>query len=353
MVGASAALTLSGVPFMGPIGGARVGYINGEYVLNPLVDEMPESARSGRRRHHRCRADGGIGSQGTVRRRHARRGHVRPQRLPAGDRRDHQAGRKCRQGAARLQPEDLSAAGRRDGRLVEADLPRPTRSPTRWSARRDRAVKDRVKVISHRPEGEDKPAGRRMPPSARLQVAEAKVVRGNILKTKTRIDGRDLSTVRPIVAEVGVLPRTHGSALFTRGETQALVVATLGTGEDEQFIDALRTYKETSCCTTTSRPTRSVKRAAWVLRAAARSATASWPGAPSIRCCRRRNGVPLHAARCLRDHRVQRLVLDGDRLRHLAVADGCRRAAEGAGGRYRHGPDQGRRRVRRPVRHSR
>jgi len=72
------------------------------------------------------------------------------------------------------------------------------------------------------------------------------VVRGNILKTKTRIDGRDLSTVRPIVSEVGVLPRTHGSAVFTRGETQALVVATLGTGEDEQFVDALTgTYKET------------------------------------------------------------------------------------------------------------
>jgi polyribonucleotide nucleotidyltransferase len=71
-------------------------------------------------------------------------------------------------------------------------------------------------------------------------------VRWNILDTKSRIDGRDLSTVRPIVAEVGVLPRTHGSSLFTRGETQALVVATLGTGEDEQFIDSLTgTYKET------------------------------------------------------------------------------------------------------------
>ena len=75
---------------------------------------------------------------------------------------------------------------------------------------------------------------------------EAKIVRWNILDTGRRIDARDLTTVRPIVAEVGVLPRTHGSALFTRGETQALVVATLGTGEDEQFIDALEgTYKET------------------------------------------------------------------------------------------------------------
>ncbi|EAB6718404.1 polyribonucleotide nucleotidyltransferase, partial [Salmonella enterica subsp. enterica] len=68
---------------------------------------------------------------------------------------------------------------------------------------------------------------------------QAKIVRWNILDTKSRIDGRDLSTVRPILAEVGVLPRTHGSSLFTRGETQALVVATLGTGEDEQYIDEL------------------------------------------------------------------------------------------------------------------
>ena len=75
---------------------------------------------------------------------------------------------------------------------------------------------------------------------------EGKIVRWNILDTGTRIDGRDVKTVRPIVCEVGVLPRTHGSALFTRGETQALVVATLGTGEDEQFVDALQgTYKET------------------------------------------------------------------------------------------------------------
>jgi polyribonucleotide nucleotidyltransferase len=73
----------------------------------------------------------------------------------------------------------------------------------------------------------------------RLQEAEAKVVRGNILKTKSRIDGRDLVDRAPIVSEVGFLPRTHGSALFTRGETQAIVVATLGTGEDEQLIDGL------------------------------------------------------------------------------------------------------------------
>src|SRR3989442_3031212 len=96
------------------------------------------------------------------------------------------------------------------------------------------------------------PRGAENPPHSEQQIAgvfkkvEAKIVRWNILDTGRRIDGRDVKTVRPIVSEVGVLPRAHGSALFTRGETQALAVATLGTGEDEQFIDALPgTYKET------------------------------------------------------------------------------------------------------------
>ena len=78
-----------------------------------------------------------------------------------------------------------------------------------------------------------------------LKKVESEIVRGSILDTGSRIDGRDLTTVRQIVSEAGILPRTHGSALFTRGETQALVVATLGTGEDEQMIDGLEgTYKQ-------------------------------------------------------------------------------------------------------------
>src|SRR6201998_2703053 len=109
-----------------------------------------------------------------------------------------------------------------------------------------------VEAAKERVLGHFVPAGAENPKYSKLQVAgvfkelEAKIVRWNILDTGTRIDGRDVKTVRPIVCEVGVLPRTHGSALFTRGETQALVVSTLGTGEDEQFVDALQgTYKET------------------------------------------------------------------------------------------------------------
>ena len=103
-----------------------------------------------------------------------------------------------------------------------------------------------VKVLAHfLPEGVETPKYPKQQVAGVFKELEAKIVRWNILDTGQRIDGRDVKTVRPIVAEVGVLPRTHGSALFTRGETQALVVATLGTGEDEQFIDALQgTYKE-------------------------------------------------------------------------------------------------------------
>jgi len=130
--------------------------------------------------------------------------------------------------------------------LIEKDLRAAYAIPDKMQRHKAiDAVKERVM-------GHFLPDGVENPKHSKLQVAdvfkelEAKIVRWNILDTGRRIDGRDVKTVRPIVCEVGVLPRTHGSALFTRGETQALVVATLGTGEDEQFVDALQgTYKET------------------------------------------------------------------------------------------------------------
>jgi polyribonucleotide nucleotidyltransferase len=111
--------------------------------------------------------------------------------------------------------------------------------------RRDRvaALKDKV-VAALVPADDDLTLAAKV--ASAFKEAEKEIVRSSILNSKTRIDGRDLTTVRPIVCEVGILPRTHGSALFTRGETQALAVATLGTGEDEQYVDALQgTYKET------------------------------------------------------------------------------------------------------------
>ena len=135
---------------------------------------------------------------------------------------------------------------------------------------------------------------------------EAKIVRWNILDTGRRIDGRDVKTVRPIVAEVGVLPRAHGSALFTRGETQAFVVATLGTGEDEQFIDALEgTYKETlpaalqfpAVLGRRDRPAR----VAGPPRDRARQARLARHPSDAAAASR----VPLHDPRRLGDHRVR------------------------------------------------
>jgi polyribonucleotide nucleotidyltransferase len=247
MVGASAALTLSGVPFMGPIGGARVGYINGEYVLNPHIDEMPESeldlivaGTTDAVLMVESEADelsedvmlgavmfGHRGMQPVI------NAIIKLAEVAANEPRE-------------FEPEDLSALEGEMEDLVADELSAAYKimdKVERYNALD--AAKDRVKGHFAPAEGEE-PAWTAEQVGSVFKSLQAKVVRGNILKTKTRIDGRDLSTVRPIVSEVGVLPRTHGSAVFTRGETQAVVVATLGTGEDEQFVDALTgTYKET------------------------------------------------------------------------------------------------------------
>ncbi len=127
---------------------------------------------------------------------------------------------------------------------------------------------------------------------------EMDIMRGDVLKTKRRIDGRDLKTVRPILSEVHVLPRTHGSALFTRGETQALVVATLGTGEDEQYIDSLEGTKKERFLLHYNFPPYSVGEVGRMGSPGrrAKSATASLLGAPSVRCCRRRKSFPTRSA---------------------------------------------------------
>src|SRR4029077_4511605 len=127
--------------------------------------------------------------------------------------------------------------------LAEKDLRAAYSIPAKQE-RQNAVAEVKAKVMAHFfPEGA-KPEFDQLRVAGVFKELEAKIVRWNVLDTSKRIDGRDLKTVRPIVAEVGVLPRTHGSALFTRGETQALVVATLGTGEDEQYIDALQgTYK--------------------------------------------------------------------------------------------------------------
>ncbi|MCY0151743.1 polyribonucleotide nucleotidyltransferase [Hoeflea alexandrii] len=247
LVAASAALTISGIPFMGPIAGARVGYINGDYVLNPHVDEMPESALdlivAGTSDavlmvESEAKELGEEVMLGAV-----MFGHKSMQ--PVID-----AIIKLAEAAAK-EPRDFAAPDHSELEaemlaMCEADLRKAyenTDKAARYAAIDE--VKAKVKDHFAPAEGEE-PRFTSEVIGAVFKSLQAKVVRGAILETKSRIDGRDLSTVRPIVSEVGLLPRTHGSALFTRGETQAIVVATLGTGEDEQYVDSLTgTYKAT------------------------------------------------------------------------------------------------------------
>jgi polyribonucleotide nucleotidyltransferase len=245
MVAASAALTLSGVPFMGPIGAGRVGFINNEYVLNPQLDEMVESQLdlvvAGTQDavlmvESEAKELPESVMLGAVMFGHK---HFQPV-IDAIIKLAEKAAKEPRDFA----PADYAALEQEMRGLVEADL----RAAYAIPGKQERHVAvdaAKAKVTAHFfPEGEG-PRYDKLAVGKVFKGLEAKIVRWNILDTGNRIDGRDLKTVRQIVAEVGVLPRAHGSALFTRGETQALVVATLGTGEDEQWIDALHgTYKE-------------------------------------------------------------------------------------------------------------
>jgi polyribonucleotide nucleotidyltransferase len=247
MVAASAALTLSGAPFMGPIGAARVGFINNEYVLNPQIDEMTES--------HLDLVVAGtqdavlmVESEakelsedimlGAVMFGHR---HFQPV-IEAIIRLAEKAAKEPRE----LNLPDNTALETEMRGLIEKELRVAYAIPDKMARHKAvDAAKDRV--MGHfLPEETENPKYPKLQVAGVFKDLEAKIVRWNILDSGNRIDGRDVKSVRPIVCEVGVLPRTHGSALFTRGETQALVIATLGTGEDEQFVDALQgTYKET------------------------------------------------------------------------------------------------------------
>src|SRR5215207_6327325 len=246
IVAASAALTLSGIPFMGPIGAARVGYIGNAYKLNPTLSEMEASSLdlvvAGT-------ADAVLMVEseakelteevmlGAVMFGHK---HFQPV-IEAIIRLAEKAAKEPRD----YEPADLAAVEAEVLRIAEADL----RAAYRKTVKQERyAAVDlaKAKVLAELLPTESEARFQPEQVKTAFKEVQAKVVRWNILDTGERIDGRAVKTVRPIVSEVGVLPRAHGSALFTRGETQALVVATLGTGDDEQYIDALQgTYKET------------------------------------------------------------------------------------------------------------
>ncbi len=244
MVAASAALTLSGLPFLGPIGAARVGQVDGQLVLNPLLDEMQKTDLD-------LVIAGTTDAVMMVESEAKELSEARMLEAVIFGQRGFQPvidaiirlAEKAAKEPWNFQPTDTSDLKARMKELVEADLRAAFATPEKQKRHDlvDAAKKKAMQAML--PEG----AGveEQVKLGGVFKALEADVVRGDIIKTGRRIDGRDTKTVRPITSSVSVLPRTHGSAIFTRGETQALVVATLGTGEDEQFVDSLEgTRKE-------------------------------------------------------------------------------------------------------------
>ncbi len=244
MVAASAALTLSGLPFLGPIGAAKVGYIGGQYVLNPMIDEMAETD-----------LDLVVaGTQDAVMMVESEAKELPEDVMLGAVMFGHkhfqpviQAIIKLAETAAK-EPWDIQIADKAKYydkvKDLAADTLKTAFSTKEKGKRYDLVAEAKKKILAEIEIPADDTSEKVLLGDA-FKALEMDIMRGDVLKTKRRIDGRDLVTVRPIVSEVHVLPRTHGSALFTRGETQALVVATLGTGEDEQYVDSLEgTRKE-------------------------------------------------------------------------------------------------------------
>ncbi|MGH6917085.1 MAG: polyribonucleotide nucleotidyltransferase, partial [Geminicoccaceae bacterium] len=242
MIGASAALTISGIPFLGPIAGARVGYKDGELLLNPTYQQLPGSE-----------LDLVVaGTRDAVMMVESEAKELPEATMLAavlfGQERFQpvidaiiELAQACAKEPWELELEDHSALYDPLAAAYEAGLRQAYNEPAK-QARHElvEAVKAQALEAFGGEDGADAPLV-----LDQFKKLEKKIVRHAILETGRRIDGRDTTTVRPIAVEVGMLPRVHGSALFTRGETQALVVATLGTGQDEQVIDALEgDYRE-------------------------------------------------------------------------------------------------------------
>jgi polyribonucleotide nucleotidyltransferase len=239
LLGASAALALSGLPFQGPIGAARVGYRDGQYLLNPTKTDLTTSQLD--------LVVAGTATAVLMVESEAKLlseevmlgavvfGHQQMQvAIEAIKAFAKEAGRPPMQWSAPAKDEALANAVDQAVRDQLTEAYGIAEKQARYA--RISEVKDSCVAALAEPESSNWKAEQ---VKAQLQKLEKEIVRGRILKGQPRIDGRNTKTVRPIAVQVGVLPRAHGSALFTRGETQALVVTTLGTGRDAQIIDAL------------------------------------------------------------------------------------------------------------------
>lgn len=246
MIAASAALTLSGAPFRGPIAGCRVGYSNGKYILNPAIDDMQNLRLNPEQRLDLVVA----GTQSAVMMVESEAYELTESEMLGAVTFAHEQiqpvinliielAEEAANEPFEFQPPDTSelvnvikAAGEEELRKAYANQNKQERVAAQNAAREhilESLTEDQRQDVNV---------------SGVIKKVEAAILRDNVIATGKRIDGRDTTTVRPIECETGLLARAHGSALFTRGETQGLVVTTLGTGDDEQFIDALHgTYK--------------------------------------------------------------------------------------------------------------
>jgi polyribonucleotide nucleotidyltransferase len=248
MIGASAALSLSGIPFKGPVGAARVGYVDGEYVINPTAtqlkssrlnlvvagteravlmveseaDQLPEDVMLGAVMHGHAQMQTAINAIHEL---------VRDAGKPVWDWQPAGQNEALTAKLIQIAGQDLKDSYQIRNKQARSQKIKDVYTKV-WAA-----------LEAETAAGQPKPDDNAV--DAILFDLQAKIVRGQILSGEPRIDGRDTRTIRPIEIRLGVLPRTHGSALFTRGETQALVTATLGTRQDEQIIDALQgEYRE-------------------------------------------------------------------------------------------------------------
>ncbi len=350
MVGCSAALTLSGIPFFGPIGAARVGYQDGQYILNPTTDQMKTSELE--------LVVAGTSEGVLMVESEAQElseeimlgavtfGHAAFQPVIAAiiELAEHAA--KEPWPLAEPNQEEIALKARVDtaGRTAIAEAYQEKVKQVRYEKV---AAAKKVAAAALAAEGLDPERSKGL-----FKDLEAEVVRNAILDTGLRIDGRDTRTVRPIIAEVGILPRAHGSALFTRGETQAFCVATLGTGQDEQVVDALMGEYRENFMLHYNFPPYSVGEAGRMGSPGRREVghgKLAWraihPLLPS------KDKFPYTMRVVSEITEFERFVVHGDGLRDFAGADGCGRAAEASGGRHRHGSDQGRSWLRRAVGH--
>ena len=341
ITGASAALALSSIPFTRTIAGVRMGLVDGEYLVNPTFEQRRKSS-----------LDLIVaGSKDAIVMVEAGAKEVSEDEILKALDLAHAAIKEIIAGIESLAKEAGKAKREVVTKEIAADVYREIESKAYGPLSQAMLIKDKLEnygkvdqvlaeLLASIPEDD---AEKRSAAKAVFKELKEKVMKDEALERGRRLDGRKFDEIRPITIEAGVLPRTHGSTVFTRGETQALVTVTLGTAEDQQKIEMVDGETVEALHAPLQLPALLGRRSAVPAR--------SRPARDRSRRPRRararpddphRREVPLHHPRRLRHPRIERVVVDGVGVRRIDRDDGCGRTAEGAGGGRRHGPDHGR-----------